>query len=290
MFELSQLVQLIAFAKYETLSTAAEKLLISQPALSRSMQRLENELDVTLFERKKNKIELNDNGRLAVECAEKVMYDVENMIDRIRAYDRSKRTVFIGSCAPAPMWKLSPLLSELYPDYAISAEMKDSEYLTRSLQNGVYQIIITTRPISRDDVLCFEYCTEQLMVSLPPAHPLAMYKEISFKDLSGETMLMFSEIGFWHDVCSEHLPDTEFILQNERTAFEVLIRASSLPCFTSDLVLRDDESENRVIVPITDAAANPTFYFSIKKDNRARFSKLIEYIQNNDMTGTALPL
>ena len=53
MFELYQLEQLLAVAEHGTLSNAAEQLHISQPALSRSMQRLEAELQVTLFTRQK---------------------------------------------------------------------------------------------------------------------------------------------------------------------------------------------------------------------------------------------
>ena len=53
MFELNQLEQLLAIEKYKTISKAAEHLNISQPALSRSIQRLEEELEVTLFERQK---------------------------------------------------------------------------------------------------------------------------------------------------------------------------------------------------------------------------------------------
>ena len=51
MIELEQLKQLIAFATYGTLSKAAEKLYISQPALSRSIQKLEKTLGVELFDR-----------------------------------------------------------------------------------------------------------------------------------------------------------------------------------------------------------------------------------------------
>ena len=53
-FEIYQLEQLLAFAEYGTLSGAAERLHLSQPALSRSMQRLETELQVPLFDRQKN--------------------------------------------------------------------------------------------------------------------------------------------------------------------------------------------------------------------------------------------
>lgn len=102
MFELNQLEHLLAISKYETLSKAAENLLLSQPALTRSMQKLGEDLCVQLVERTKNKLKLNDNGLLFVEGAEKILYDVKNMSGRIRAYDRSKHTIYIGSCAPVP--------------------------------------------------------------------------------------------------------------------------------------------------------------------------------------------
>ena len=73
MFELVQLEQLLAIAKYDTLSKASEELLISQPALSRSMQRLEDELQVPLFNRQKNKITFNENGKIALDYAKRVL-------------------------------------------------------------------------------------------------------------------------------------------------------------------------------------------------------------------------
>ena len=59
MLETNQLSQLITVADTKTLSKAAEILHISQPALTRSIQKLESELNVTLFDRQKNKITLN---------------------------------------------------------------------------------------------------------------------------------------------------------------------------------------------------------------------------------------
>lgn len=66
MIELEQLKQLIAFAKHGTLSKASENLYISQPALSRSIQKLEKTLGVELFDRKKNKMKLNKNGKTVI--------------------------------------------------------------------------------------------------------------------------------------------------------------------------------------------------------------------------------
>lgn len=68
MLDLLELEQLAAFAEYGTLSKAAQELHISQPTLTRTMKRLEEEFGVPLFVRGKNKIELNETGAEAAAC------------------------------------------------------------------------------------------------------------------------------------------------------------------------------------------------------------------------------
>ena len=63
MIELYELRQFAAFAECGTLSEAAEKLHLSQPALSRNMKKLEEDLGVPLFVCRKNKLEFNENGQ-----------------------------------------------------------------------------------------------------------------------------------------------------------------------------------------------------------------------------------
>ena len=150
MLELYQLVQLLAIAECGTISKAAEQLHLSQPALSRSMQKLEEELQVTLFDRQKNKITLNKNGRLAVEQARRVVEQAQNLVDQVRAFDRSQRTISIGCCAPAPLVELVSLVSQLYPEMAISSEMKDNQLLLDGLRNNLYQMIVLPYPGRRE--------------------------------------------------------------------------------------------------------------------------------------------
>lgn len=96
MMELYLLEQLIAFSRQGTLSGAAEKLHISQPALSQSMKKLEESLGVSLFERSKNKIALNENGIMAVQLGEKLLEQSREMEERLRLFDRSRRTLSVG--------------------------------------------------------------------------------------------------------------------------------------------------------------------------------------------------
>ena len=113
MFELYQLAQLVAFADCGTLAAAAEQLHLSQPALSRSMQRLEADMQVSLFDRQKNRIELNANGQLAVEHARKLLWQAQDMVSAVQSFDRQQRTILVGSCAPAPLWEILPALYHL---------------------------------------------------------------------------------------------------------------------------------------------------------------------------------
>ena len=152
MFELYQLEQLLIVAECGTLSGAAEKLHLSQPALSRSMQKLEEELQVTLFDRQKNKISLNENGKLAIELARRVVEQANDLMEQVRAFDRSQRTIFIGSCAPAPLWELSSWTSGIYPDMTVSSEMKENETLLDGLKKGLYQCIILPYPAEEPDL------------------------------------------------------------------------------------------------------------------------------------------
>lgn len=96
MMELYLLEQLIAFSRQGTLSGAAEELHISQPALSQSMKKLEESLGVSLFERSKNKIALNENGIMAVQLGEKLLEQSREMEERLRLFDRSRRTLCGG--------------------------------------------------------------------------------------------------------------------------------------------------------------------------------------------------
>ena len=94
--------QLDAIARRGTISAAAEELHLSQPALSRSIRRLERELGQELFDRTHNSATLNDDGRLAVDHARNLLRDERMMLDAFADLARRQRTLLVGTVAPAP--------------------------------------------------------------------------------------------------------------------------------------------------------------------------------------------
>lgn len=265
MIEIGQVEQLLAVSKYGTLSKAAEALHISQPALSRAMQKLEEELQVPIFDREKNRITLNATGKVAVDYAQKVLFSANDMIARVREYNRMTHTISIGACAPAPLWDLVPYAGKIYENMAVSSEIKMPDILLSGLENDLYTAVVLNK-IPESKELYYElYDTETLYFSLALDHPLADSKALFFKNLDGQTMLLYSRIGVWYPMHLETQPHTHFILQDNREVFMDLTQNSTLPTFISDLSIeRDGKPDNRKIIPIIDKEATNSFYVSAK--------------------------
>lgn len=114
MIEMYLLEQLVAVAKHKTLLAAADALHITQPALTRSMKKLEQLFGFALFDHHANRIEINENGLLASEYAKRILQLEQEMIDQVTHLEQSKHTIFLESCAPAPHDLSSTALSSAF--------------------------------------------------------------------------------------------------------------------------------------------------------------------------------
>jgi len=276
MLELEQLQYLIAFYEYKTLSNAAQHLHISQPVLTRSMQKLEEELDVTLFTRTKNKISFNETGLQAVDYAKRIIQDTHNMKTQLKSFDRNLHTFLIGSCAPAPIIHLTQKAPRFFPNKTISSEIKDIDILINGLKDETYTIIIMPYESQDDFIDSIPFMEEQLYFSLPFSHPFVNKTSISLKEMDGERMLLMSNIGFWHKMHKRTMPNTKFLIQQDRSVFYDLIELSTLPSFTSDYMMNlEGRPQNRKIIPISDQDAHATFYCWYLKKNEVQLKSFL---------------
>lgn len=280
MINYDDMLYLTAFAKLGTLSEVAEKYYISQPTITRCMKKIEDEFDVAIFERTKNSIRLNDNGMLAASEAELVIRQYEDMLRRVRTFDKENNTISIGTAAAVQLPDLIRRVSSASPSKTISTELKKPHELLEGIQKDVYQLIILPYKPENPQFVSIKIGNENLMFFLPKKHRFAKRKSLSMAEMDGENMLLFSEIGFWHDITIEKMPHSHFLLQNERYSFEELIVNSVLPCFTTNLVANNNNQlfENRVCVPITDPEVNVTYYLVCKKENKRDFRTLFTQI------------
>lgn len=265
--ELIQLEYLLMIDKYKSLSLAAKELNITQPALSKSMKKLENELNISLFNRKKNKIVLNDNGLLAIKYARKLVNYKDNMIKDLQEFDLKNTSYHIASLAPAPLWGVNYLLHDINSLKTVQSLNDNEDILIKGLYNKDYALVILSKPYLNDNYRCQELFEESLYLSIPPGHPLALFKEISFADLNGQSVLLLSKIGFWYEICKKLLPDSHLLLQKDREVFNELTKLSALPIFKSNItILKDNVDHNRILIPIVDDEAKVKYYAIYSKD------------------------
>lgn len=275
MIETYLLEQLLAFAKYGTLSEAAKQLNLSQSALSRSMQKLEQVIGVELFVRKKNSIALNDNGILAAQYAEKILALTDEAIEKIRAFDRKNRTIFIGSCAPVPMHEIIFLLTQDFPDVSIHSELKDDQYLIDGLQNDSFNLVILHERPTDEKLFCLKCGGEKLFLAVPHEHRFAQKDGIFLEELNGEKILLYSKIGFWYNLCLQKAPNAKFLMQSERDVFKELVEVAPLLSFSTDVLIETGHAQkNCIYKPILNAEADVTYYCVCKSEQKNRFQNL----------------
>ena len=272
MIEIYLLEQLEAFARHGTLLAASEELHITQPALSRNMKKLEEEFGVSLFHRENSKISLNENGKLVVEYARKVLEDDQDLIDRVRLFDRSQRTISIGACTPFPLWEIMPSVQNHFSEKVITSEITDDGKLLDGLKTGYFQLVIVHEKPDNRLFYMQRYLEENLFVTVPETNPLAKEKSLSFSDLKGKTLLVNGNTGFWLTVTEKHLGSDHLLIQKDLGAMDELVDESTLPFFNSDsMIAQGYEIPGRVSVPLADKDAHAVYYIVCLHSEKDRF-------------------
>ena len=278
MIEINLLEQLNAFYKYGTLSLAAEHLHLSQPSLSRSMQKLEDELGVTLFERQKNRIFLNDTGKLAAELAARILDSEAEMKRQVRAFDRSLHTLTVGSCAPGPLIKALPRITGAFTELTVSSKIETEGALLNGLRESIYQLVFLSKPTNSEEFYCQEYITEQLYLSINNFHPAATYHSVRFDQMDGQNFIMYAHVGVWEDIVRTKMPHAKFYKQEDIEAVGELANNSDLPSFSTNITLEELSSRqnNRINVPFSNEEATIKFYIVCIKENFKRFQRFLK--------------
>ena len=269
--------QLDAVERLGTMSAAAEELHISQPALSRSIQRLEAELGCALFDRAGRRVELNEVGRAAVEGARAILRDERVLRANVAAAAERAHALRVSTVAPAPLWRLTALAMERFPQETLTYETVDEREALRQVASGASDFAITCADPHRPGLQACELMHENLFVTLPPNHPFAARKAVAFADLANGTFLIMTNIGFWRGLVDRAIPGATYIEQNDRMVFSQLARSTPHCTFITDAPFQRDATPGRAIVPISDPAAHAVFYLVARSDAKGIVGALFSW-------------
>ena len=279
MIDIHLLEQFHAFYECGTLSAAAEKLHTSQPALTRAMKKLEENLGVTLFVRSKNQLKLNDTGVHAAEYARDVLDADRDFEAKVKAYDRRLRTISIGFCAPVPQTVLTPILNTIFDGMTISADMMDDIEFVDRLKSHEYNLAVIHEDPKDKEIYVKKCGHEDLFISLMPGDPLTFYPEVHLSDLDGKSILLLTRIGFWMNFHKDKTPNTNYLLQIDMDSFFELSQNSSYPSFSSSYYMsRGQEFKGKVTVALADPECHTDYYLACLASEKEKYKALFDRV------------
>lgn len=274
--ELEQLRQLDEIARCGTMQAAAERLHLSQSALSRSIRRLEDNLGQPLFDRTRNSMQVNAAGRIALEHARLILAEERRLRDSFDALAKRERTIRVASVAPAPTWRLSSVILEQNPTEILEPDILPEQEVEARLINGTCDFAVTSQRVGIPTVESRPFMAEDLYANVPRGHVLYERESLTFAELDGLTFLVYGGIGFWHDIHTSKLPFAQFVTQPDRTIFLQQVRTSNLLTFTTNAPENTSRHESRRAIPITDPEAHATFWLCVRTDAPERVRALFE--------------
>ena len=167
---------MIAVAEEGTISAAAEKIHISQSALSQSLARLEKEVGSPLFERRERKMIPTIIGERYLQTAREFVSLKEDTYEKIRALSHNtEETVRIGICNQAYQVisdRIQNILKQRFPNLSINFYRYDSSAAMDLLKSGTVDLAVFARKTFYDpSLLWFELYQEHLVLIAPENHP-----------------------------------------------------------------------------------------------------------------------
>jgi len=232
---ITQLKYVLAIAEHKNFTKAAEKCFVTQPTLSTQIQKLEDQLDITIFDRGKKPIELTEVGKKIVSQARNIVNEADRIQDIV---DQQKG--FIGGefklgIIPTIMPTLLPMFLKnfikKYPKVKLKIEELTTEEIITRINDGHLDAAIAATPLENESIKERALYYEPFVAYVPAGHRLSDRKQIEVNDLEMDDMLLLEDGHCFRDgvinLCKtfkDHLDDQ---FQLESGSIETLIKLSN---------------------------------------------------------------
>ena len=195
--ELHQLRYVLAVARAGNFSRAAAQCHVAQPSLSQQIRKLEDELGGKLFLRLKTRAQLTPTGEAFVVRAARILAEIDAAHrDASDARALSHGRVDVGvlpTVAPYLLPRVLPRFSAAYPGIHVVVHEDTTARLVDLLSAGEIDFAIASLPLAHERMQTELLFTEELLLALPPRHPLLRKRTIAAADLEAERFILMKE-------------------------------------------------------------------------------------------------
>ena len=229
---ITQLYYVLAVAEHKNFTLAAEKCFVTQPTLSMQIQKLEDELDILIFDRSKKPISLTEIGEKIVIQAKNIVNEagrIKDIVEQQKGYIGGEFKVGI---IPTIMPTLLPMFLnnfiKKYPKVNLILEEQTTEEIIKKLNNGHLDCAIAATPLEEDSLKEIVLYYEPFVAYIPDHHESFNKEEIEISHLDLDRILLLQDGHCFRDgilnLCknNKYLNDGNFQLESD--SFETLIK------------------------------------------------------------------
>lgn len=197
--ELRQLRYFVAVAEEGNISRAAQKIFLTQPALSRQIKALEEEIGQCLLERQAHSIRLTRAGKALLREARELLEHAEDVLERVRAAEREVR-LRVGYAPSLATGVLSPAVenfAQKHPTARVELFDLSTMEMLAGLESESLDIVLTVGHESRGGGLKWTPLVQApWKLAVSRKHPLIRKKRLTPNDIAGESLLVFCRRGY----------------------------------------------------------------------------------------------
>jgi DNA-binding transcriptional LysR family regulator len=249
-------------AKFQSFTIAAQKLFITQPAVTAQIKLFEEYCGLKLFKKKGRKIYLTDQGQTVFNYTCKVFEYVEEIEKVIYEMKELKRGILrLGTTKTYARFFMPFLMTsfhEEYPDIKIRLDEGSSLDMVNSLLDLKNEVAIVAKAEDNAEVCFIPFSHEELVLILAPNHRLANRKTIYAKDLSVEPIIMKETGSGTRKIVSEYFERhncfPQILMETSNTEFikQLVQRGDGVSFLAQEAVVAELQAKKLVTVPLED--------------------------------------
>ena len=264
---------LMAFYEEGSLLKASEKLHVSQPSLTRAMQKLESQLGLTIFDRDVNKIFLNENGKNLIDYVKDIIALNNLLLKKAKELKEKELLIHIAMTAPGILYYYPYFFFNNYEKY--TNKISDAKTCIKEVKEGLIDLAFINEKVDEEGIISEKVVDEKLYVCLPKEHFLAKKDFVTYKELDGQSFLLGNELGVWDGIVKRRLPNSTFF-RLERDSVVEVAKYSSIPSFQTDISMKLENRGEKITIPIIGDETSLPFYaiYRPSKKNIFNFIKL----------------
>ncbi|MBS4174215.1 LysR family transcriptional regulator [Bacillus sp. FJAT-49736] len=231
--DIREIKMFIEVADHNSFTKAAEHSYLSQPSLSKAVRKLEEELQVELFDRSTRHLRLTDAGRIVYQQGRRALAslnELATLLDELRNVETGELRIGIPPLIGTLFFPdIARRFHAAYPKVKLQLVELGAKRITQIIDDNQIDLGIIVLPVDEEKFNLYPFITDEFVLYIHTEHRLAQKQSITLSELKDEKFILFTEDFTLHDVVIKACNEAGFepIVSYESTQWDLIVELVS---------------------------------------------------------------